>query len=223
MAGKLRPLAEELCALTEEDWALYVFEGDPLSGKLTREQKLDYAAKAAACGQKMAEKLARDQGPLPVAERIAALGGRLDIPPEETGGPLPLFASFTEPDLVTIYPGNARRTDDLRREEGLEDLLGPVPTGEVLLAHELFHLLEYRDPGIYTRQKHLLLWRLGRWENRSAIFCLSEMAAMAFAQRLSGLACSVYVLDVVMLYVSNPQLALKKREDILNFVRRRKG
>lgn len=223
MAGKLRPLAEELCGLTDEDWALYNFAGDPLSGKLTQEQKLDYAEKAAACGRELAEKLARDQGPLSPEERIAALGGRLVRPPEGPGGPLPLFASFTEPDLITLYAGNAGRTDDLRREEGLEDLLGPVPTEEVLLAHELFHLLEYRDPKLYTRQKHILLWKLGRWENRSSIFCLSEMAAMTFARALTGLACSAYVLDVVMLYVNNPQLALEKQRAILDFVRRRQG
>ena len=221
MAGQVRALAEQLCALTEEDWRLYVFDGDPLSGKLTREQKLDFAAKAAACGQKMAEQLARDQGALSVEERIAALGGKLVLPPEGNGGPMPLFASFTEPDQIAVYSGNAWATDRLRQEAGLEDLMGPAPTREVLLAHELFHLLEYRDPGIFTRQKHLLLWKLGRWENRSSLFCLSEMAAMAFAQALTGLACSVYVLDVVMLYAGNPQLALEKRQAILDFVRRK--
>lgn len=223
MAAKVRPLAEELCGLTDEDWALYIFAGDPLSGKLTQEQKLEYAEKAAACGRELAAKLARDQGPRPAEERIAALGGRVVRPPDSPGGPLPLFASFTEPDLITLYAGNAGRTDDLRREEGLEDLLGPVPTEEVLLAHELFHLLEYRDETIYTRQKQILLWKLGRWENRSSIFCLSEMAAMAFARALTGLACSVYVLDVVMLYAGNPRLALEKQRAILDFVRRRQG
>jgi hypothetical protein len=221
MAGQVRALVEPLCALTEEDWRLYVFDGDPLSGKLTREQKLDLAAKAADCGRELAARLAGDQGPLSAAERIAALGGKLVLPPEGNGGPMPLFASFTEPDLITVYPGNAWAADRLRQEAGLEDLMGPAPTREVLLAHELFHLLEYRDPGIFTRQKHLLLWKLGRWENRSSLFCLSEMAAMAFAQALTGLACSVYVLDVVMLYAGNPQLALEKRQAILDFVRRK--
>ena len=47
------------------------------------------------------------------------------------------------------------------------------------------------------------------------------MAAMAFAQALTGLACSVYVLDVVMLYAGNLQLALGKRQAILDFVRRK--
>lgn len=220
MSGQVRSLTEELCALADEDWFLYVFDGDPLSGKLTRGQKLDFAGGAAACGRELAEKLTRDQGPLPVEERIAACGGRLIRPPGEDRGPLPLFAAFTEPDEITVYSGNARAADRLRREEGLEDLIGPVPTEEVLLAHELFHLLEYREPGLYTRQKHVRLWKLGRWENRSGIFCLSEIAAMAFARALTGLACSAYVLDVVMLYVNNPQLALQKRQGILDFVRR---
>lgn len=224
MPGRIGSLAEELCSLTEEDWFLYVFDSDPLSGRLTREEKLDLAGKAAACGRELAEKLARDQGPLSPEERIAALGGRLVRPPEEESrGPLPLFAAFTEPDEITVYSGNARAADRLRQEEGLEDLLGPVPTEEVLLAHELFHLLEYRDPKLYTRQKQVLLWKLGRWENRSSVFCLSEIAAMTFARALTGLACSAYVLDVVMLYVNNPQLALEKQKAILDFVRRRQG
>jgi len=218
--GQARRLAEELCTLTGEDWLLYVFAGDPLSGRLDRDQKLDFAAKAVACGRELAEKLLLAQGPLSMEERIRACGGRLVRPDPPDLGLLPMFAAFTEPDEISVYAGNARATDALRQQEGLEELIGAVPTEEVLLAHELYHLLEYQDPAIYTRQKHLLLWRLGRLENRSSILCLSEIAAMAFAEAMTGLGCSAYVLDVLMLYVNNPQLALEKRREIMEFVRR---
>lgn len=218
--GQVRRLAEELCALTEEDWLLYIFAGDPLSGRLDRGQKLEHAGKAVACGRELAQQLLLAQGPLPMEERVRACGGRLVRPEPPSAGLLPLFAAFTEPDEISVYTGNAQATDALLQQEGLEELTGSVPTEEVLLAHELYHLLEHRDPSLYTRQKHLRLWKIGRWENRSSILCLSEMAAMAFAQAMTGLGCSVYVLDVLMLYVNNPQLALKKHQEIMDFVRR---
>lgn len=218
--GRIRRLTQELCALSREDWLFYIFAGDPLSGKISDGEKLRYGREAADCGRDLAEKLRR-QGDLPMEQQILAQGGRLTRPPAPAGGPLPLFASFTEPDSILVYSGNARATDELRQREGLEDLTGAAPAEEVLLAHELFHLLEYREPDLYTRRKHLLLWKIGRWENRSSIFCLSEIAAMAFAEAMTGLRCSVYVLDFLMLYVNSPQAALKKRQDILDFVRRR--
>lgn len=221
MAGdEIRRLTGELCALTREDWLFYIFAGDPLSGRVSDEEKLRYGREAADCGRALAEKLCR-QGALTMEQHILAQGGQLSRPPAPEGVPLPLFASFTEPDSIMVYSGNAQGTDELRRREGLEDLTGTAPAEEVLLAHELFHLLEFRDPDLYTRQKHLLLWKLWRWENRSSIFCLSEIAAMAFAEAMTGLPCSVYVLDFLMLYVNSPQTALQKHRNILEFVRRR--
>lgn len=218
--GRLRQLTEALCALTWEDWIFYIFAGDPLSGRLSDGEKLRFGREAARCGRELAERL-RGQGDLSMEQQILAQGGRLSRPDAPAGGPLPLFAAFTEPDSIMVYSGNARATDELRQREGLEELTGTTPAEEVLLAHELFHLLEYRDPALYTRQKHVLLWKLWRWENRSSIFCLSEIAAMAFAEAMTGLRCSVYVLDFLMLYVNSPQTALKKHQDILDFWRRR--
>lgn len=218
--GQIHRLTHELCQLTQEDWIRYIFADDPLSGRLTLVQKLDYGAKAAECGREMAEELTRKHGDRSVEELIAACGGQIDRPAAPAGGLLPVFASFTEPDSIMVYSENAQATDELRTREGLEELMGDAHTEDVLLAHELFHMLEYRDPELYTRQKHLRLWKLGRWENRSGIFCLSEIAAMTFAEALTGLTCSVYVLDMLMLYVNNPQLALQKQRAILDFVGR---
>lgn len=55
-----------------------------------------------------------------------------------------IFAQYREPDSVTIYMDSARRAQELIRRERLEGLLGKQAVEDVLLAHELFHVTEYR-------------------------------------------------------------------------------
>ena len=51
--------------------------------------------------------------------------------------------------------------------------------------------------------------------NKSKILCLSEMAAMAFAKRMTGISCSPYVLDVLLMYCYNEEAAIALYEEIL--------
>lgn len=52
---------------------------------------------------------------------------------------------------------------------------------------------------IFTRTEKVELWRKP-FSNRSAIACLSEIAAMAFAAELMELEASPYMLDVLLVY-----------------------
>jgi hypothetical protein len=71
----------------------------------------------------------------------------------------------------------------------------------------LYHYLEHSLPGIYTAQKHIVLWKIGPLKNQSRILCLEEIGAMTFAKTLVGLNCSAYLFDVLMLFPRNPQRA----------------
>ena len=57
-----------------------------------------------------------------------------------------------------------------------------------MLAHELFHFVEekYKDE-IFTKQEKIRLWSLGPLHNDSTVIVLSEIAAMAFAQAITGI------------------------------------
>ena len=126
-----------------------------------------------------------------------------------TGGlSLGLFAVFHEPATIEIDVQNAADTDEALQKAGVYKALGAVPTREILLAHELYHFLEFRDGAGFTAQKHVTLWRLGRFAYKSSVPSLQEIAAMAFAQKATGLACSPWLYNVFMLAPHNPQRAL---------------
>lgn len=46
----------ETGALTEEDWGKYAFSREPLEGRFSNEQKMQYTHKANDCGREWAEK-----------------------------------------------------------------------------------------------------------------------------------------------------------------------
>jgi hypothetical protein len=114
-----------------------------------------------------------------------------------------------------IYEDNARATDQCIQEEGLEDFVGMAHTADILLAHELFHFYEFSRPSLYTTQKNLRLWKIGPFHNDSAVPCLGEIGAMAFARELLGLKYLPYVFDVLMLYPSRSRQARRVYEHII--------
>lgn len=97
---------------------------------------------------------------------------------------------FHEPDIIEIDGQNAADTDDALQKAGVYETLGAVPTRNILLAHELYHFLAFRDGEGFTAQKHVTLWKLGRFAYKSSVPGLQEIAAMAFAQKATGLVCS---------------------------------
>ena len=73
---------------------------------------------------------------------------------------------------------SAGRAQELIRRERLEGLLGKQAVEDVLLAHELFHVTEYRKKDtIYTRTEKVELWRKP-FSNRSRMICLGEIGGM---------------------------------------------
>lgn len=109
------------------------------------------------------------------------------------------FACYYEPDRIQVYTDNAAATRSLIQESGGVEFLGDVDIGEMLLAHELCHVLQHRQPELYTNRKHIRLQKIGPWERRSRLVSLEEVAAMAFAREMLCLSHSPYVYDVLML------------------------
>ena len=112
---------------------------------------------------------------------------------------------------------SAGRAQELIRRERLEGLLGKQAVEDVLLAHELFHVTEYRKKDtIYTRTEKVELWRKP-FSNRSRMICLGEIGGMEFALRLTGIPYTPYVLDVLMMYGYDKEAATALYEEIAAF------
>ncbi|MDO5551523.1 MAG: hypothetical protein Q4F76_10150 [Lachnospiraceae bacterium] len=209
----LKEMADTLAGFTEETWGGYAFSREPLEGKFTPAQKAEYTAKANACGQQWAERMAEVYGtrsPRLLAERM---GMKIEMTQRPVGGGLVLFAQFVQPNEITIFTDCIQRAAKLNEGIGCPLLQKELLT-DTLLAHELFHGVEERyETEIYTRTEKVELWRKP-FSNRSSIACLSEIGAMAFAAQLLGLSASPYMLDVLLVYSYDKQAALGLFQEI---------
>lgn len=191
-------MARVLAGLTEEEWGRYAFSREPLEGKFDEEQKKEYTRKANACGREWAERIAGQYGtrsPRLLSEKMGMEVKTMKVP---LGGELVLFAQFVQPNEITVFTDCIDKAPAFFERERLMD---------ILLAHELFHAVEEEySKEIYTRTEKVELWRKP-FSNRSGIACLSEIAAMAFAGQLVGLDVSPYMLDVLLVYAYDKNVA----------------
>jgi hypothetical protein len=213
----IRGWIEDLLTLTEDDWFHYAFNCDPFVGRITRPSQSEYCQKAADSAVALAYHLRGEYGDNTIDYYAKQMGVSLLYKSEESSSGYTMFACYKEPNTITVFLDNAEATDKLLAENKLQELVGTVKTADLLAAHELYHYLEQTIPDIYTAQKHITLWKLGPIENLSRIICLEEIGAMAFAKELTGLKCSPYVFNVIMLYPRNPQRAKKLYETFMGF------
>ena len=198
---------DDLTGLPEEVWMAYAHAREPLRGKVPRSEYADFYRRAVRCGEEQADSLRRELGGVSCREIAGRLGVTVEeLPMPESRG-LATFACFYEPDRIELYTDNAQATRSLLQAAGLAQRMGDTDIGDMLLAHELFHVVQQRKPELYVNQNHVLLWKLGKLRRESRLVSLEEVAAMAFARRLLGMAVSPYLYDVWMLLPTAPEQA----------------
>lgn len=201
--------------LSDENWEKYVFSHEPLANKLSVERRRQLWLASEACGHALADELLVVHGNLAISDMARRCGAKIS---KKWLGPVSnytVFAQFTEPDELVIYADNAEKTDRMIDSQGLRSQIGDTCVSDILLAHELYHFLDYIRGDLFTSQKHILLWTIGPIKNESRVGCLEEIGAMAFAKRLCGLSFKPYIMDVLMLYSTNPQRAKMVYDSIL--------
>ena len=215
----MRKMVTELCLLDSESWGRYAFGRDPLCGRISMEQKSAWISQANECGRAEARELRAGFGAHTAREYADLLHVRIEEKDSCGADDYTTFASFQEPDLITLYRYNVDAAGRLVAENGLSDLLQSVDIESMLIFHELFHVVESRDPAIFTRTAKVVLWKVGPLKNASTLVALSEIAAMAFAQESLSIRYSPYVFDVLLPWQANPQQAQKLYHTIMNFRR----
>jgi hypothetical protein len=206
----LREMMETLIPVPDETWGRYAFRRELLRRRFTEERQRELVRQAIQCGAEYARGMAAAYGtrnPAPIAlER----GARV-VFPHRGGGRFAdriLFAQFTEPDKIEVFTDCIDKAGEAIEEHGLKELFGPCPVRDILLAHELFHLIEFQERGhIFTQTERIDLLPFMIIHNRSRILCLGEIAGMRFTRELLGLGFSPYILDVFLLYLYQPQAA----------------
>ena len=204
----IRHWCQELSCFPEEVWISYAKAREPLQRLVSLEEYTSHYHAARKCGMDLAQQVRRQWGGISCWDLAQKLGVRVERSPMPAGDGMLTFAMYHEPDLIQVFTDNAAATELLIRESGGNDYLTDVDICEMLLAHELFHVLQVREPELYVNRKHIRLWKIGPFERHSALLSLEEVAAMAFAQALLELDHTPYVYDVLMLL---PQATLVAR------------
>lgn len=197
----------ELLALSEQDWASYARSQDPLRGRVSAQEYLAFYRQAQACGRQQADALRQKWGGHTAREYAALLDVQVQDEPMPPGDGYITFACYYEPDRIVLYADNARDAQGLLEDGGLLPLTGAVQLPELVLAHELYHVVQARSSGLFPTQQHITLWKLGRFHRRSRLPSLEEVAAMGFAQALCGAQCCPFLFDVFLLLPRHPQRA----------------
>ncbi|GLC81593.1 hypothetical protein [Lacrimispora brassicae] len=212
----LRPMLEKLVKLSEMEFGLYAWSREPLEGKFDREQKLHYILEAGRCGRKEAA-LLKEEHKTGDPDLIARnMGLKVFTPDTPSGGGHVIFAQYVEPDEVTIFMDGVERAQRLIEDHSLGKLLENLDVKSLLLAHEIFHGVEYRKAdSIYTRTEKVELWKRP-FSNKSGLVCLGEIAGMEFAREMLGISFSPYVLDVLLMYGYQEDAATALYEEIMD-------
>ncbi|PKU24667.1 hypothetical protein [Telmatospirillum siberiense] len=195
-------LFSQLLTVPEWVWDRLVLEADTLIRRIPEDRKEPLCRMACSVGHDLAE---NHVGGTP-ERRPSALAQSLGLTlGEETDGP---FASFTEPRSIRVDVAAVAAADALLERTGQRAALGGVSLYEVLVGHELFHYFEMVKPELPTSQKLLTTWKLGLFEGKSRILALGEIAAMAFARRLTGAPFAPFVLTFVLFWATERTKAL---------------
>jgi hypothetical protein len=196
--------------LPEEVWVAYAFSREPLAGHIDAEDRRRLFNEASRCGIACSRETAGRCHSRDPRELARAMGVNVRYSEQETGCIFPVFAQFVPPDAITLFTRYTEKASRLLDENGGTPLNG-IPVENILLAHELFHWIEEQQKDeIFTRKEKIDLWKKP-FSRKSTVSCLSEIAGMAFARELLGLAFCPFALDLPLAYTADRDMAQKIR------------
>lgn len=184
---------EGLLRKTDVCWAEEIFKRDILYRKISENHRKEMIQESLACGLFYAEKWVNQaSNPLQALVSIYEVDVRKEAIPCQNGALI--FAQFHPPGLIVL---NEEVLNKCHLLENYPDLnMDKECVENIVLAHELFHLLEEKNiEEIYTRNQKVVLWKLGGFKYRSTINSLSEIGAMAFSKTINQLEYSPCVLE----------------------------
>jgi hypothetical protein len=209
MERGLRDLMERVVREgTERLFARLTLREDPFFHRLPPEMQpeaVDFGLNAgAAAAETAVERYGREPVSMAAALRISII--RSDDSAQ--AGPMVHFSEYREkPPEITLYRRSMAEANRLIREHDLEGLLGFADVEPIHLAHELYHHLEAKKliPG--ASRFRLETFRLGPLRFRTGLPSLSEIAADRFALKLLGLKVAPKAVQLLTIYVHNPDYA----------------
>lgn len=212
----VKDITLDLVRIPESDWWKYAFGREPLNGIFTDEQRMQLYEQAVLCGQRYADDCLQKYGDISIEEMAEKMGLEVIYKERTQSKFRVLFADFQEPKTIHIYSEGIDKAAEFLEDPAIREAFGEdTDLTSILMAHELFHVVELRNPKIWTRTYRVQLWKVGKIRNTSPLAVLSEIAAMAFAARLNRIDYSPYVLDAFLVYGYNPTSSSALYEEMI--------
>ncbi|RHW39103.1 hypothetical protein D1B31_14195 [Neobacillus notoginsengisoli] len=189
-----------LTNITDQEWGQYAFSRDPLNRKVAENEKQELIEKAIECGKQQAVQVRQNYPVHSVKEIAAGMNTKISVKDSYGIENYIMFAVFNSPNSITLFKDNIDHVNKWIQEHQLEHLLNHVDVEALLIAHELFHFIEEHNADIFTKSAKITLWKLGKFQYKSQLSAVSEIAAMQFAKELLGLGFNPFVFDVLMLF-----------------------
>ncbi len=209
-------MIEEICVnlanLEEKVFAKYVYEKEPLKGKLSfHDYYNNYYLKAIEDGKKVANDYINKD----INDIAKELGAEIEMLEMQGGDTIYNFAMYTEPNHIQIYKQNVEESQEII-DSIIDERYHSINVYNSILAHEVFHMLESKYKDLFIYKPHIKLWKLFKYENISKLVSLEEVGAMSFAKTLLNMKINPYCLDVVMCMSRAPLRAKKLYNYFMN-------
>jgi len=195
---------KDLIQLTDEDWTRYAFLSEPLVNRISPDMRHQYSRDTTLNSIELAQEIRQKYSNISIKYLVEKLNINFVEKLAQEGGGFSMFASFEEPNTITVYKDVSDATDKLIDDNDLREIIGNLRTVDLLFSHELYHFLEFTRTDVYSTQQKILVWQIGPLKNLSRIKCLGEIGAMSFSRELLNLPYSPNIFNVLMLYVQNP-------------------
>ena len=186
--------------------ALWMLGNDRYAHRLDDGAKTALAVAALADGQALA-KTAR------IGSQPAALAAELGLAVAYDDGEIAVAGQIfcadyrPKPPRIRLYTRALAAIDRCLAIPGVADTLGTALSTPVLLAHEIYHHLDLARPRSLAQRYPITSLKLGSWQLKTEVPAMAEIAAGRFAATLLGLHCHPKLLDLLLLWDSDPRRA----------------
>jgi hypothetical protein len=207
--ASLSDLVCRVASAEPEALSRWMVSNDRYAGRLNKTEIHVLAASALADGEDAAKVVQIDRSPT----AIEALASELGIFVEQAGGEIDVAGHIfsadyrPNPPRVRLYTRALAAIDRGLAETRVAQIIGATRALPVLLAHEIYHHLDLARPTTLTQRHRVTSLQLGPLQLKTELPSLAEVAAGSFAATLLGLHCHPKLLDLLLLWDSDPQRA----------------
>lgn len=214
----LYSLIEQIYGIDDAAWALLTLSDDALYHCFSQPQIEEIVKESIICGENEASRLLAAYPVLDPEEMLSELGlsvRTIDVPFSEKSK-IVFFGQYTKNGIV-IPGGTVKEIERQIEAADLMELLGTINVRQFLISHELFHFCEEQNKELTTATMKVRVKTLNLFYQNITPLCASEIAAFAFAKKLTNSNFHPRILEVIGVYGVSPDLSRSIVQRLLAF------